>query len=196
MKMKKFIVVLLLTLILAQSTVMAATPPAPTKVVDGGFISASFDGGSIYGKVIRDTYYFNVDDAITFSKKISVSSAEALGWLATGFIPHAGPAFAVYGTVSSIHRSETAALIRKYTDQKKKVRVSLTSSNGVKTYSVSEWDGTYGKIKSGLEWASYLGVRTSYTYWKIGSQTYYTGSGGGGGGGGGAFNINPPVIEK
>lgn len=187
MKMKKFIAVLMLTLILAQSTVMAATPPAATKVVDGGFISASFDGGSIYGKVIRDNYYFNVKDAITYSNKISVSSAEAITWLGTGFIPIAGPSFAIYGTLTSIQRSQAQARIRYYTDQNKKVHVSITSTNGVRSYSVSEWNGTYGTIKSGLEWASYLGVKTSSTFWKIGSLTYSTGTSGGGGGGGGGF---------
>jgi len=173
-KMKKMvlIVVLAFSLVLGP-TVAAMAATSSSTIVDGGFVSANFQGGSIYGKVIEDDYYLNVSDAIKYANKISVSSAEAIKWCGASFIPIIGPAIGVYGTATTTIRSQAVTNIRKYTDKNKKVHVTVCSTNGVSSITVSEWNGTYGQIKSSLAWASNLGVKFSKKYWKIYMTIYY-----------------------
>lgn len=171
MKKKVLMVVLALVFSLVFGQVCVAAPSSSTKV-DGGFVSATFEGGSIYGTIVYDDFYFNNKDAVAYANRISVSSAEAVAWAAGGFIPIIGPSIAVTGAAVAIVRSQAVTDIRELTDEGKKVHVACVRSNGSISFSVSEWNGTYGQIKSSLDWAANLGVTFSSKFWKIGTQDY------------------------
>jgi len=169
--MKKRVLTVVLALVF--SLVFGQVCLASDTQVDGGFISASFDGGSIYGTVIDDDFYFNNADAVAYANELSVSSAEAVAWAGTSFIPVIGPYIGVIGSVNTIVRSQAVTDIRALTDAGKKVHVNAVENNGATSYSVSEWNGTYEQIKSSLDWATNLGATFSLKYWKIGDVTYW-----------------------
>lgn len=165
--------VLTVALALVFSLVFGQVCLASGTKVDGGFISASFDGGSIYGKVVDDDFYFNNADAVAYANKLSVSSAEAVAWAGTSFMPVIGPYISVFGSVNTIVRSQAVTDIRALTDAGKKVHVNAVKNNGAISYSVSEWNGKYEQIKSSLAWATKQGVKFSLKYWRIGNKTYW-----------------------
>lgn len=116
-----------------------------------GAIIESVYGNSQWSSQVED-YYMSVPEAREFARKLDVSSGEALFWLGSSFIPHWNYTFGLIGGLSTVYRASIASEIRSYTDNNKKVRVTVMKENQgsyrPNYYIVREWNGDFNSIRA------------------------------------------------
>ncbi|HAJ4014855.1 hypothetical protein MXL46_20925 [Heyndrickxia sporothermodurans] len=151
--MKKVLVsVLSLSMLLFGSLVIKPSESEAAAIIcKGGYVKSIYSAAGGRVNIEYQDYYLDVKGGRQFASKMGSSPSKAILWFAASWIPAAGPYIGSMTFLSDLNASMAADKIRSYTDNNKKVHVTVGRdkvNGGLANYIVKGWDGSAKSIKA------------------------------------------------